>query len=72
MGITQVPAHILEMVVTYVNHHKGIMPAIVEMPLRSKLMKEVCTDPFDAHFIDEVSTDMQNLYDLILVSHRLF
>jgi hypothetical protein len=48
------------------NHHKGVEPPIIEKPLRSKVMKDVCKDPFDADFIDRIGDNRQALYDLIL------
>jgi len=47
-------------------HHKGVEPPIIEKPLRSKNMKDVCKDKFDAEFIDNIGNDRQLLYDLIL------
>ncbi len=53
------------------NHHKGTEPNLIEKPLRSKLMKEVCKDPFDAEFIDQIGEDRQLLYDLILAANYM-
>ena len=44
----------LSEIITYMNHHKGVEPPIVEKPLRSKVMKDVCKDAFDAEFIDRI------------------
>merc|ERR1712045_57518 len=35
---------ILLLVTEYMNHHKGVEPPIIEKPLRSKIMREVCKD----------------------------
>ena len=48
------------------NHHKGVEPPIIEKPLRSKVMKDVCKDSFDADFIDRIGENRQALYDVIL------
>lgn len=53
--------------VEYCKQHKGVEPPIVEKPLRSKVMKEVCKDPWDAEYIDRIGEDRQLLYDVILV-----
>ena len=53
------------------NHHKGVEPPIVKKPLRSKIMKDVCPDPFDADFIDRIGENRQALYDLIHAAEYL-
>jgi len=57
--------------VEYMNHHKGIEPPIIEKPLRSKIMKDVCKDPWDAEFIDKIGENRQQLYDLILAANYM-
>jgi hypothetical protein len=64
--IPGVKSEILEEVIKYMNHHKGTEPPIIEKPLRSKLMKDVCTDKWDAEFIDKIGENRQQTYDLIL------
>ena len=66
VSVPGVKAHVLKLIVDYMNHHKGVEPNLIEKPLRSKIMKEVCKDPFDAQFIDNIGDDRQLLYDLIL------
>ncbi len=61
----------LEKVVEYMNHHKGTEPELVAKPLRSKIMKEVCKDEWDATYIDGVGTDVANLYRLILAANYM-
>ena len=39
-----VRGEILGRVIEYMNHHKGTEPPIIEKPLRSKIMKDVCKD----------------------------
>lgn len=53
------------------NHHKGAEPAIIEKPLRSKIMKDVVKDPWDAVFIDKIGENRQQLYDLILAANYM-
>ena len=57
---------ILTLVVQYMEHHRGVEPPIIEKPLRSKLMKDVCKDKFDSDYIDTIGENRQQLYDLIL------
>jgi len=69
--IPGVKSDILALVVEYMNHHNGTEPAIIEKPLRSKVMKDVCKDAWDATFIDNIGDDRQKLYDLILAANYL-
>jgi len=66
-----VKGDILFQVVEYMKHHKGTEPPIIEKPLRSKVMKEVCKDVWDAEFIDRIGEDRQRLYDLILAANYM-
>ncbi len=69
--IPGVKSDILEEVIKYMNHHKGIEPAIIEKPLRSKVMKDVCKDAWDAKYIDHIGDNRQQLYDLILAANYM-
>lgn len=62
---------ILELVAEYMNHHQGVEPPIIEKPLRSKIMREVCKDSWDAEYIDSIGADRQKLYDLILAANYM-
>jgi len=66
-----VTAPILEKVVEYMTHHKGTEPPIIEKPLRSKVMRDVCQDKWDAEFIDRIGETRQVLYDLILAANYM-
>jgi S-phase kinase-associated protein 1 len=66
-----VTAPILEKVVEYMSHHKGTEPPIIEKPLRSKVMRDVCQDKWDAEFIDRIGETRQVLYDLILAANYM-
>lgn len=70
--IPGVKASIMMLVINYMNHHAGVEPPIIEKPLRSKIMKEVCKDKWDADYIDTIADDRQTLYDLILVCVTCF
>merc|ERR1712138_127935 len=58
-------------VIEYMEHHEGVEPDIIEKPLRSKVMKQVCKDSWDADFIDTIGDDRQQLYDLILAANYM-
>jgi len=62
---------ILLEVIRYMEHHRGVEPPIVEKPLRSKVMKEVCQDSWDAEYIDTIGDDRQKLYDVILAANYM-
>ena len=66
ISVPGVKAHVLALIVEYMNQHKGIEPNLIEKPLRSKVMHEVCKHPGDAEFIDRIGENRQLLYDLIL------
>lgn len=72
MPVPGVTANIMTYVVQYMEHHKGKAMPIIEKPLRSKVMADVCSDKWDAKFIDDVdAANRQNLYDLILAANYL-
>lgn len=59
--------------IKYLQHHNGKELAPIPSPLRSREMKDVVFDPFDAEFINEVQgrNSQQPLYDLILAANYL-
>ena len=71
VAIPGVTGDILELVIGYMNHHNGTEPPLVDKPLRSKVMKDVCKDPYDASFIDDIGENRQQLYDLILAANYM-
>jgi S-phase kinase-associated protein 1 len=73
---TEIPLHCVDsktltLIIDYSNHHAGQEAPNVDKPLRSKNMKDVCKDPWDATFIDEVGKDLQQLYNLILAANYM-
>jgi len=66
-----VKSDVLALIVEYMNHHKGTEPAIVEKPLRSKVMASVVKDVWDAEFINRIGENRQQLYDLTLAANYL-
>ena len=69
--IPGVTGAILELVVNYMKEHKGVEPPIIEKPLRSKVMADVCPHKWDAPYIDKISDQRQQLYDLILAANYM-
>jgi S-phase kinase-associated protein 1 len=69
--ILGVEGAVLELVVEYLVHHKGTEPDVVEKPLRSKVMREVVKDEWDADFIDRVGANRQALYELIMAANYM-
>jgi len=69
--IPGVKADVLAEVVAYMSHHKGVEPPIIEKPLRSKVMKDVVKDQWDAEYIDRIGENRQMLYDLILAANYM-
>jgi hypothetical protein len=70
--IMDVNSEILELVVEYMIHHKGVEPRAIDKPLRSKVMTEVCEDSWDANFIDRVAGgNIQQLYELVLAANYM-
>lgn len=61
----------LAQVIRYMREHRGVEPPIVEKPLRSKVMKDVCPYKWDATFIDEIGEVRQDLYNLILAANYM-
>jgi len=66
-----VRGEVLGQVVEFMKHHRGVEPAPPEKPLRSKEMRDVCKDPWDADFIDNFSDNRQVLFDLILAANYM-
>ena len=59
-------AKVLGWVAEYMDHHENGEPSVVDYPLRSKRMADVCADPWDACFIDQVCA-----LDVALAAHYL-
>ena len=56
----------LHEIVLYMDHHQGKEPPIVEKPLQSRIMKDVCKDAWDAEFIDRICPNRDLFYKVIL------
>jgi len=79
---TEIPANrieakTLQLVVEWLNYHDGTAPAAIAKPLISKEMVAVCSDPWDAKFVNRVVPkgeagcypDLNPLFDLILAAN---
>lgn len=71
LKLPSISGDILEFVVRYFEEHKGVEPPIVEKPLRSKNMKDVCAHKPDADYVDKIGENREQLYDLILGANYL-
>ena len=69
--LSGVTGKVLELIVQYMTEHKGVEPPIIEKPLRSKVMKDVCSYKWDADYIDKIADIRQDLYDLILAANYM-
>jgi hypothetical protein len=61
----------LPQIVEYMDHHRGVEAPLIERPIRSRFMIEMCKDPWDAKFIDRVGEDRQHLFDLYLAANYM-
>jgi S-phase kinase-associated protein 1 len=69
--IPGVTGPILDLVVKWLNEHKGVDPPAIEKPLRSKNMADVCQYKWDAEFIDKIGDVRKELYDLVLAANYM-
>lgn len=69
LPVPNVSGDIMDLIIQFMTHHDGVHPPIIEKPLRSKFIKEVVKDPWDATFIDQIGDVRQKLYDLILAAN---
>jgi len=69
--VPSVTGSVFELFCKYAEHHNGKELEIIEKPLRSKNMKDVAKDPWDAEFIDNIGKDKQLLYDVILAANYI-
>jgi S-phase kinase-associated protein 1 len=71
MPLPGVTGDVLTKVIEFMNHHKGDEPKAIEKPLRSKVMKDVCKDSWDAEYIDKIGEDRAMLYAVVLAANYL-
>jgi len=53
--IKKVKGEILDLIVQYLNHHNGKVPAEIAKPIRSVKMEKIVEDKWDADFINNMS-----------------
>lgn len=53
--IKKVNANILELIIKYLKHHNGKVPADIAKPIRSVKMEKIVEDEWDAQFINGLS-----------------
>lgn len=61
----------LQDIADYMMEHKGVEPPLIEKPLRSNKMIDVCPHKWDAEFIDKLSTVRQRLYNFVLATNYM-
>jgi S-phase kinase-associated protein 1 len=80
VNIPNVKGEIMKYVIDYMKHHgkkieddknKAYVPETIPKPLKSKIMKDVCADEWDAEFVDQFDDKKQVLYDLILAANYM-
>jgi len=62
--IKKVSPEILKLIVDYLLHHKGKVPADIAKPIRSVKMEKIVEDEWDAKFIN--SQTKRNIFQIIL------
>merc|ERR1711973_576449 len=62
--IKKVSSEILRLIVDYLLHHKGKVPADIAKPIRSVKMEKIVEDEWDANFINAQSK--RNIFQIIL------
>eukprot|EP00486_Rosalina_sp_Unknown_P005563 CAMPEP_0201570486 /NCGR_PEP_ID=MMETSP0190_2-20130828/12773_1 /ASSEMBLY_ACC=CAM_ASM_000263 /TAXON_ID=37353 /ORGANISM="Rosalina sp." /LENGTH=403 /DNA_ID=CAMNT_0047994073 /DNA_START=23 /DNA_END=1237 /DNA_ORIENTATION=- len=65
----QVPPETLSHVMTYLGHHKGKEPDPLPCPVRSIHMSQICSDRWDADWID--AFDKKTIFEVILAANYL-
>eukprot|EP00486_Rosalina_sp_Unknown_P016058 CAMPEP_0201593494 /NCGR_PEP_ID=MMETSP0190_2-20130828/191078_1 /ASSEMBLY_ACC=CAM_ASM_000263 /TAXON_ID=37353 /ORGANISM="Rosalina sp." /LENGTH=194 /DNA_ID=CAMNT_0048052701 /DNA_START=742 /DNA_END=1326 /DNA_ORIENTATION=+ len=72
-GDKQIPAGIncetLEHALLYLGHHKGVEPDPLPVPVRSIHMSQICSDKWDADWID--AFDKKTIFEVILAGNYL-
>jgi len=62
--IKKVQADILELIVSYLKYHKGVVPQEIAKPIRSVKMEKIVEDEWDAKFINALSK--KTVFQIIL------
>jgi len=67
--IKKVTAEILDLVVKYLDHHKGKVPAEIAKPIRSVKMEKIVEDEWDAKFINVLPK--KTIFQVILAANYM-
>jgi len=67
--VHKVESPILEFIVEYLKHHNGTAPDEIQCPVRSVDMKSICSDQWDADFIDK--KDKKTVFEIILAANYM-
>lgn len=67
--IKKVTADILKLVVEYLVHHKGKVPAEIAKPIRSVKMEKIVEDEWDAKFINNLPK--KTIFQVILAANYM-
>lgn len=67
--IKKVTADILELVVRYLEHHKGKVPAEIAKPIRSVKMEKIVEDDWDATYINGMPK--KTIFQVILAANYM-
>merc|ERR1719454_81470 len=62
--IKKVAGDVLELIVNYLKHHRGTVPAEIAKPIRSVKMEKIVEDEWDAKFVNNLSK--RSIFQVIL------
>merc|ERR1711964_709720 len=62
--IKKVSGPILNLIVDYLKHHDGKVPAEIKKPIKSVKMEKICEDPWDAEYINKQTK--KDIFQIIL------
>eukprot|EP01083_Nonionella_stella_P030901 84673_1 len=69
ISIKKVEKDTLELIVKYLNHHKGKAPVDIKKPIRSVKMDKIVEDVWDAEFINSLTTKV--IFQVILAANYM-
>lgn len=69
--LKEVASGVMDKIIVYLTHHKGVVPEAIVTPITSDKMSEICKDAFDAKYIDDIATDEKYLAILLSAAHYM-
>ena len=69
LSVSNASSDIIELVVEYLEIHKGVEGEYPDKPLKSMDMQKICKNPLDFPFIDKIS--LSNVYNLAIAANWL-